>query len=79
MEKFDTPAVRSGQSRTFESVGMWDNSFASVTGLDEPEQVEVMFVTHETLPMLGASVLASPLAMGTLRRTGNRSTKAYRF
>lgn len=40
-------------SRTFESVGMWDNGSASVTGLDEPQQVEAMWVTHQTLPMLG--------------------------
>jgi predicted permease len=40
-------------NRTFESVGMWDNSQASVTGLDEPEQVDAMYVTHQTLPMLG--------------------------
>ena len=41
------------ESRTFETVGMWDNGSASVTGLDEPEQVEIMQVTHQTLPMLG--------------------------
>ncbi len=41
------------ESRTFESVGMWDNGQASVTGLAEPEQVDVMSVTYQTLPMLG--------------------------
>ncbi|NIP78571.1 MAG: multidrug ABC transporter substrate-binding protein, partial [Gemmatimonadetes bacterium] len=41
----------------FESVGMWDNGSASVTGLEEPEQVEVMQVTHQTLPLLGAAPL----------------------
>ena len=41
------------ESRTFSSVGMWDNSSATITGLDEPEVVETMFVTHQTLPMLG--------------------------
>jgi len=41
------------ESRTFESVGMWDNGQASVTGLAEPEQVDVMSVTWQTLPMLG--------------------------
>ncbi len=40
-------------SRTFASVGMWDNASASVTGLDEPERVSVIYVTHQTLPMLG--------------------------
>ena len=45
------------ESRTFASVGMWDNGSASITGLDEPEQVEVMWVTHQTLPMLGVDPL----------------------
>ncbi len=40
-------------SRTFESVGMWDNGSVTVTGLEEPEQVESMYVTHQTIPMLG--------------------------
>lgn len=43
------------ESRTFESVGMWDNGSASVTGLEEPEQVEAMWVTYQTLPMLGVN------------------------
>jgi predicted permease len=42
-------------SRTFESVGMWDNSSVTITGLDEPEQVQSMLVTHQTLPMLGVT------------------------
>jgi putative ABC transport system permease protein len=41
------------ESRAFESVGMWDNGSVSVTGLDEPEQVESIQVTYQTLPMLG--------------------------
>jgi predicted permease len=41
------------ESRTFESVGMWDNQQASVTGLAEPEQVDLMSVSYQTLPMLG--------------------------
>jgi len=41
------------ESRTFESVGMWDNQQASITGLAEPEQVDAMGVTYQTLPMLG--------------------------
>jgi predicted permease len=41
------------ESRTFSTVGMWDNSSATVTGLDEPEVVQTMMVTHQTLPMLG--------------------------
>ena len=41
------------ESRAFESVGMWDNTQVSVTGLEEPEQVEGMLLTHQILPMLG--------------------------
>lgn len=41
------------ESRTFESVGMWDNTQVSVTGLAEPEQVDAMMVTHQTLPLIG--------------------------
>jgi predicted permease len=41
------------ESRTFESVGMWDNSAVSVTQVAEPEQVPSMNVTHQVLPMLG--------------------------
>lgn len=41
------------ESRTFESVGMWDNGSVSVTGAAEPEQVESMSVTWQILPMLG--------------------------
>jgi hypothetical protein len=41
------------ENRSFESVGMWDNDSDSVTGLDEPEEVESMYVTDTTLPLLG--------------------------
>jgi predicted permease len=41
------------ENRAFESVGMWDNDQASVTGLEEPEQVDAMYVTHQIMPMLG--------------------------
>jgi len=41
------------QSRYFEDIAMWDNRSASVTGLDEPEQVRSMVVTHELLGILG--------------------------
>ena len=40
-----------GQS--FEDVGMWDNTMVSITGLEEPEQVDAMLVTDGTLPLLG--------------------------
>lgn len=45
------------ESRTFESVGMWDNGSVSVTGLAEPEQVASMNVTWQILPMLGIDPL----------------------
>jgi len=38
--------------QAFEDVGMWDNDSASVTGLEEPEEVEMMYVTESTLPIL---------------------------
>jgi len=41
------------ENRVFESIGMWDNSSDSVTGLDEPEEVASMWVTETTLPLLG--------------------------
>ncbi|HIF24293.1 MAG TPA: hypothetical protein EYQ27_20880 [Gemmatimonadetes bacterium] len=34
-------------------MGMWDDETVSVTGLDQPEQVPAMYVTHQTLPLLG--------------------------
>ncbi|MGE3276626.1 MAG: ADOP family duplicated permease [Vicinamibacterales bacterium] len=54
------PAVYFGyrdHSRTFESVGLWDwdGSPVTVTGAGEPQSVESVQVTHEVLPMLGAT------------------------
>lgn len=44
-------------SETFESVGLWDwdRSPVTVTGGREPETVQSLEVTHEVLPMLGAT------------------------
>lgn len=39
--------------QVFEDIGLWDNSFVSVTGLEEPERVDAMFVTDGTFPILG--------------------------
>jgi predicted permease len=39
-------------NRVFEDVGMWDDTRVSVTGIDEPEQVDAMLVTDRVLPML---------------------------
>jgi predicted permease len=43
------------ESRTLASVGMWDNSHVSITGLERPEQVEAIRVTHQIMPMLGVN------------------------
>ncbi|NNM07021.1 MAG: ABC transporter permease [Gemmatimonadetes bacterium] len=40
------------EGRSFESLGMWDNGSVSVVGLDEPEEVEAMFVTYTTFEAL---------------------------
>ena len=40
------------ENRVFEDVGLWDNSQVSITELEEPEQLEAMYVTAGVLPML---------------------------
>jgi len=40
------------QSRTFEDVAMWNEDTVSVTGLAEPEEVQVLEVTDGLLPLL---------------------------
>ncbi|HXV60389.1 MAG TPA: ABC transporter permease, partial [Vicinamibacteria bacterium] len=40
------------ENHVFEDVGLWDDGQASVTGLEEPEEVEAMWVTDGTLPLL---------------------------
>ena len=45
------------ESRTFEDVGLWNGGSAAVTGLAEPEQVEVLRVTDGTLPLLAVPPL----------------------
>jgi predicted permease len=45
------------ESRFFEDVGLWRGGSAAVTGLAEPEQVEVLQVTDGTLPILGVPPL----------------------
>ncbi|MGB7173396.1 MAG: ABC transporter permease, partial [Candidatus Acidiferrales bacterium] len=41
------------QSRTFQAIGVYNDDTDSVTGVAEPEQVRVVNVTQEILPMLG--------------------------
>ncbi|HSL21867.1 MAG TPA: ABC transporter permease [Vicinamibacterales bacterium] len=38
--------------RVFEDIGLWDNGAVSVTGVGEPERVDVLLVTDGTLPIL---------------------------
>ncbi len=45
------------ESRTFEDVGLWRGGSAAVTGLAEPEQVEVLRVTDGMLPILAVPPL----------------------
>ncbi len=40
------------EGRVFENSGLWDNGSVSVTGAGEPEQVDVLYVTDGTLPVL---------------------------
>ena len=40
------------ESQSFAEIGMWDNGSAAVTGLSEPEQVDVMRVTNGTFKAL---------------------------
>ena len=40
------------EGRSFSEIGMWDNETASVTGLDEPEEVASMMVTDGTFRAL---------------------------
>ncbi len=40
------------EATLFEDIGMWDNDFVSITGIDEPEQVDAVYVTDGTLPLL---------------------------
>lgn len=41
------------ESRTFQQFGLWNGGSAAVTGVAEPEQVEVLRATYGTLPALG--------------------------
>ncbi len=40
------------EGRTFEGIGMWDNTAVTVTGIGEPERVEGLLVTDGTLGVL---------------------------
>jgi putative ABC transport system permease protein len=40
------------EGRTFEDIGLWDNTTVSVTGSGEPERVDALLVTDGTLSLL---------------------------
>jgi len=42
------------QAKSFQDIGLWRGDTASVTGLAEPEEIPVIDVTDEILPVLGA-------------------------
>ena len=46
------------QSRTLEAVGLWRTGTSTVTGLERPEQVEALGVTHDAMAALGVAPLA---------------------
>jgi predicted permease len=39
--------------RVFEDIGLWDDTSVTVTGRGAPEQIDALFVTDGTLPLLG--------------------------
>ncbi len=41
------------ESRAFQDVGLWQSGTATVTGLAEPEDVKVLYVTDGVLPIMG--------------------------
>src|SRR3954470_21675593 len=45
------------QSRTFEDIGLYNFGSASVTQIGDPEQVQTLWVTDGTLPILGVKPL----------------------
>ncbi len=40
------------ENRSFEGIALWDNARVTVTGIDEPEQVRVVLMTHNAFPLL---------------------------
>jgi len=41
------------ENRTFQQMGVWSSGTATITGLAEPEEVRMLFVSHGTLQALG--------------------------
>jgi putative ABC transport system permease protein len=40
-------------AQSFEDIGLWDGGSVTITGRGDPEQVEALYVTDGTLPILG--------------------------
>jgi predicted permease len=51
----------SDNQRAFEAIGAWDADEASITGRGDPEHVEVLDVSHTTLPLLRVQPLLGRL------------------
>ena len=47
-------------AQSFEDIGLWNSGSATITGRGEPEQVETLYVTDGTLPILGIQPGARP-------------------
>jgi len=62
------------ESRVFDEVGVWDNRRHTITGIGEPEQVEGMGVTEQTLRILGARPLMGRLFSAEEDRPGSPLT-----
>src|SRR5688572_2051083 len=45
------------ESRSFEQIGLWTGQLMNVTGFAEPEQVQAVGVTGQTLPAFGVAPL----------------------
>ncbi len=40
------------ENRFFEGIALWDDARVTVTGIDEPEQIRVVLMTHNSFPLL---------------------------
>jgi putative ABC transport system permease protein len=56
-------AYRDNQ-RVFEDMGAWESDDVSLTGRGDPEQIDVLTVSHTTLPLLGVQPLRGRMLSG---------------
>src|SRR5688500_15499701 len=47
-----TFCMRRDSAQSFADIGLWDNGSVTITGRGEPEQVDTLYVTDGTLPIL---------------------------